>query len=787
MLKEHNEPAVHVSNLRLKFPGESSFILKDLSFAVPQGQKVLLLGPSGCGKSTLLQVLSGIIPHSVEVPLKYDKIQLPASWGFIFQDPDTQFGLPFVDEELAFVLENLQVPREQMEKDMRGVLERVGLQLNDLHIPIQSLSQGMKQRLALASVLLLDPDVLFLDEPSALLDPEGTVQIWDTVKEIGADRTLIIVEHKIEQIVDWVDRVVLFNDKGEIIADGSAVHIFHNHHDKLLEYGIWHPSIWEDYTRSSTYCHMKEGRQTSCMRVKDQTEELLQLSDFTGYHQDVAKITIPHATVHTGDWITVVGENGAGKSTLLLSLMQLLRTTGTYLIQGEEVGQQKNRRWFSRLRSICKEAPSSKLGFVFQNPEMQFITNSIREELTHSLRQSKVPAERIDQEVTRMLKKFDLHMNDERHPYQLSIGQKRRLSVATAIVNEQLILLLDEPTFGQDAKNTMIILEMLERLRSRGIAIVMVTHDPHIVEYFATEVWTVENGVLARLESAAAIAATTTSAAVTATVTKADPAHTQTSTGRSSRLTFAPDKLTWAHRVNPALKFTIFLVLLLIVLFNHNLDLARNQMIGSFLILFLCSGYRWRRLGLFLTPFLFMFISSSSTMILFGKGEHVWWQWGLMRISEESFHSGLLIGLKTITFGMLGMFFTLTSKPILLFYSLMQQFHLPPKYGYSFIASIRLLPAVWEEIWIRSNALRVRGVRYARGMKGLYERFSLYAVPMLAQSIRRAQRVAIAMEAKRFQMKASRTYYYVTTYSSVDFVFILIMIGFVWFSYLGAQ
>ncbi|WP_442603192.1 ATP-binding cassette domain-containing protein [Paenibacillus sp. KN14-4R] len=768
MLKEHNEPAVHVSNLRLKFPGEASFILKDLSFAVPQGQKVLLLGPSGCGKSTLLQVLSGIIPHSVEVPLKYDKIQLPASWGFIFQDPDTQFGLPFVDEELAFVLENLQVPRERMEKDMRGVLERVGLQLNDLHMPIQSLSQGMKQRLALASVLLLDPDVLFLDEPSALLDPEGTVQIWDTVKEIGADRTLIIVEHKIEQIVNWVDRVVLFNDKGEIVADGSAVHIFHNHHDKLLEYGIWYPSVWEDYTRSSTYRHMKDGRQSSRMHAKGQTEELLKLNDFTGYHQDMAKITIPHAIVHTGDWITIVGENGAGKSTLLLSLMQLLRTTGAYRIQGEEVGQQKSRRWFTRLRSIRKEASSSKLGFVFQNPEMQFITNSIYEELAHSLRQSKVPAERIDQEVTTMLKKFDLHMNDERHPYQLSIGQKRRLSVATAIVNEQLILLLDEPTFGQDAKNTMIILEMLERLRSRGIAIVMVTHDPHIVEHFATEVWTVEKGVLA-------------------TATIAAPANTQTSTGRSSRFTFAPDKLTWAHRVNPALKFTIFLVLLLIVLFNRNLDLAWNQMIGSFLILFLCSGYRWRRLGLFLTPFLFMFISSSSTMILFGKGEHVWWQWGLIRISEESFHSGLLIGFKTLTFGLLGMFFTLTSKPILLFYSLMQQFHLPPKYGYSFIASIRLLPAVWEEIWIRSNALRVRGVRYARGIKGLYERFSLYAVPMLAQSIRRAQRVAIAMEAKRFQIKASRTYYYVTTYSSVDFVFIIVMVCFVWFSWLVAQ
>src|SRR5690625_652372 len=189
--------SIKLDNLRLKFPGEQSLLFKSLSLHIPPGQKVLLLGPSGSGKSTLLQVLSGIIPETVDMPMKADEIQLPRSWGFVFQDPETQFCMAYVDEELAFVLENLQIPRAEMETHMRNILADVGLHFDDLHTPIDTLSQGMKQRLALASVLLLEPNVLFLDEPTALLDPAGTEKIWENVKQISTDKTVIIVEHKI--------------------------------------------------------------------------------------------------------------------------------------------------------------------------------------------------------------------------------------------------------------------------------------------------------------------------------------------------------------------------------------------------------------------------------------------------------------------------------------------------------------------------------------------------------------------------------------------------------------
>ncbi|MFZ2674670.1 MAG: ABC transporter ATP-binding protein, partial [Trichococcus flocculiformis] len=158
------ERQAYVEKLKLKFPGDAELLFRDLSFSVAEGEKVLLLGPSGCGKSTLLQVLSGLIPQSIEVPMKAEKLVTPASWGYVFQDPDSQFCMPYVDEELAFVLENLAVPREEMAAKIDFALRQVGLELADSHIPIESLSGGMKQRLAIASVLVLDPEVLFLDE-----------------------------------------------------------------------------------------------------------------------------------------------------------------------------------------------------------------------------------------------------------------------------------------------------------------------------------------------------------------------------------------------------------------------------------------------------------------------------------------------------------------------------------------------------------------------------------------------------------------------------------------------
>lgn len=504
------EFAASVRNLRLKFPDEKTFVFKDFSFAVERGEKVLLLGPSGCGKSTLLQVLAGIIPKLVEIPMKCEEQMLPASWGVLFQDPDTQFCMPYVDEELAFVMENRSIPRGEMRPKMQEALDKVGLVLEDLHLPIASLSQGMKQRLALASILLTDPEVLLLDEPSALLDPEGRKQIWEAVRQIAGNRTLIIVEHRIEEVLEQelVDRVVLFDPNGRCLGQGAPAELFARFRKELEQYGIWYPGVWDRYMQKrERQAGYPQGGNAPLLKnqpvpphgespglhreARDHAERspLIELSGFRGLRQGRAVIRVDRAEVYPGDFIAVTGPNGAGKSSLLLSLMGLLPSEGRYLLSGKPMAAKKGRK-----RTVM--AASEKIGFVFQNPEFQFVENQVEREIAFSLREEGASEEEIGARVLEAMERFGLRGLGKRHPYQLSLGQKRRLSVAGAAVTDRPVMLLDEPTFGQDAANTFAILELCEQLCKAGTAVIMVTHEETIAGKIATRKWEVRDGVL---------------------------------------------------------------------------------------------------------------------------------------------------------------------------------------------------------------------------------------------------------------------------------------------------
>jgi energy-coupling factor transport system ATP-binding protein len=403
--------------------------------------------------------------------------------------------MPCVDEELAFVLENQGVPRREMESRMREALSRVGLSFDDLHIPIQNLSQGMKQRLALASVLLLKPEIVFLDEPSALLDPEGTEQIWASIKQSLHDRTVILVEHKINAIVDWIDRIVMLDEQGRIIADGNPDDVFRYHKAELVRYGIWYPAVWDEYLESSRWQEIRANRERSGLSAADcedhvlsqkhKQETVLELEQFEAYRGKQCKLRIDEASVSARSWIAVTGENGAGKSTLLLALTQLIPTAGKYRLRGRAIPEHPKKR----------RVPEG-VALVFQNPEMQVVADTLFDELALPLAKSGWKHDEMAGEVQRLLRYFHLPLEPGRHPYDLSLGQKRRLSVATALAEQASVLLLDEPTFGQDACNTFAILEYLEQLRACGKTIVMVTHDRRVVEHFATEEWVIEKGRL---------------------------------------------------------------------------------------------------------------------------------------------------------------------------------------------------------------------------------------------------------------------------------------------------
>ena len=241
---------------------------------------------------------------------------------------------------------------------------------------------------------------------------------------------------------------------------------------------------------------------------------------------------------------------------------------------------------------------------------------------------------------------------------------------------------------------------------------------------------------------------------------------------------------TWLHRLNPAFKLVFFLSLFLVMLFIHNPNYIANLTFVPLLLVWFSTGHRKKLLLFLMVPFLLLFFSSASSMIFFGQGSTTWWKWGIIHITEESFYRGVHIGFRALNFALLGLLFALTTRPVYLFYSLIQQLKVPPKFAYSFMAAIRILPVMIEEFQQLRAALLIRGVKKKKGLGRVMQSITLYAVPLLSQSIRKAHRIAVAMESKQFNNR-ERTYYYKQTFSKLDVYFVIYMCaGFVlayWF------
>ncbi|PTK55635.1 ABC transporter ATP-binding protein, partial [Staphylococcus nepalensis] len=319
---------------------------------------------------------------------------------------------------------------------------------------VQQLSGGMKQKLAIAETVLQEADTLFLDEPTAMLDVDATEDLWNQIKDMWQEQTVLIVEHKVEHIWEHVDRVILMNHHGEIIADDTPQVILHQHEDLLTEYGVWHPKAW-DHAPEAELLPNKD----ITSRFKYESGEVIRGKK--------TLIQVPELTIGDGEWITITGKNGAGKTTLLESMMQLIKYRGEMSYDGQP------------LHKINEAAKHMYL--VYQNPELQFITNSVYEEIFINF-----SGESANAETEKLIELLNLEAVRDQHPFELSMGQKRRLSVATALSSRADIILLDEPTFGLDSHNTFNLLNLFQQRVAQGQTIIMVTHDPHIIERYPT-------------------------------------------------------------------------------------------------------------------------------------------------------------------------------------------------------------------------------------------------------------------------------------------------------------
>jgi energy-coupling factor transport system ATP-binding protein len=432
----------------------------------------------------LISALAGIIPEHLEAEVN-GEVCCRKDAGVMFQDPDSQFCMLHVDEEIAFSLENRAIPRNEMDKMISDLMDKVGLTV-DKKTPIDTLSGGMKQRLALASLLALEPEVLFFDEPTAQLDPAGRNEIFILLNQLArkTNHTMVFIEHVLDGCIEWMDRVIILNEHGSIIGDGKPKEILLNFTNQMKEAGIWRPKVypekWMEVVRNPS--HPLSIKLSNRIKTKPslitEEEDILLLAENVeiGYGKKIIVRDID-IKIHKGEWISIIGENGSGKSTFLKSLIRLEPIKkGEIYFQDTELKKWSDRELYE------------KAGFVFQNPEHQFITDTVFEEVAFGGRQRNWPEELINTKTNQLLQEFGLETYRNSHPFTLSLGQKRRLSVATMLLFDQALLLLDEPTFGQDEKTARELIKRLKERQEQGTTIVMVTHDMDLVDDFSDQV-----------------------------------------------------------------------------------------------------------------------------------------------------------------------------------------------------------------------------------------------------------------------------------------------------------
>lgn len=468
--------------------GRRRWAVSELDLDIEPGQHVLLLGASGSGKSTLLRGLAGVLGDAEDGEdagaLLIDG-HAPAAVrgraGLVLQDPDAQVVLARVGDDVAFACENLGVPADEIWRRVDEALRAVGLDVPRDH-PTAALSGGQKQRLALAGALAMRPGLLLLDEPTANLDPAGAVAVRDAVVEAASrtGATLVVVEHRVALWAEHIDRVVVLGSDGGVLADGSAERVFGAHGAALTEAGVWVPDVPVAIDP----------------RPRTGTGEVLLSADAVAVGRRPFGERMPRivaagidARLRAGRALAITGANGAGKSTFAMTLAGLVPPASGTVRASASLAAGTGRgdapvRW--RARDLL-----TRIGTVFQEPEHQLLTTRVRDELAVGPRALGLSASEVAARVEPLLERLRLTRLAEVNPFTLSGGEKRRLTVAATLASRPRVLLLDEPTYGQDARTWRELADLVDELRAAGSAIAFVSHDPALVSALADETLTV--------------------------------------------------------------------------------------------------------------------------------------------------------------------------------------------------------------------------------------------------------------------------------------------------------
>ena len=510
------KPVIEFVDFTFQYRAQAKPTLNNINLTIYEGEKVLIVGPSGSGKSTLSNCINGLVPFSNEgeisgslkVKGKETKemsiFELSNSVGTVLQDPDGQFIGLTVGEDIAFKLENDCVSQEEMKEKVKIVSEIVGIDTH-LNSAPYSLSGGQKQRVTLAGVMVGNVDILLFDEPLASLDPatgKSAIELIDEIQK-KTNKTILIIEHRLEDVLHCpVDRIIVV-DNGKIAADITPEELLSS--NLLVETGIREPL----YITALKYAgcnitpemhpeHINTLKIDSCREnlkewyedtVEDEEETsgetILEMKDVKFSYESGKEIL--HGVsfkVNRGEMVSIVGRNGAGKSTISKLICGFYKPTeGQILFNGRDL-----------VNDTIKER-AEKIGIVMQNPNQMISKTMIFDEVALGLKVRGVSEDEIKNRVFETLKICGLYEFRNWPISALSFGQKKRVTIASILVLNPEVIILDEPTAGQDFKHYTEIMEFLKELNQKGVTIIMITHDMHLMLEYTNRAIVLSNGV----------------------------------------------------------------------------------------------------------------------------------------------------------------------------------------------------------------------------------------------------------------------------------------------------
>ena len=779
--------------------GRKNAALSGVDLDIAPGERVLVLGPSGSGKSTLMGGLAGLLGGAEEGEatgtLTVDGVapaQARGRVGLLMQDPEAQVVLARVGDDVAFGMENLGVPREEIWPRVADSLNAVGLDV-PLHHSTTELSGGQKQRLALASILAMGPGLLLLDEPTANLDPSGVAEVRAAVEAVveRTGATMVVVEHRVDVWAPLVDRVIVVAD-GRISADGPLDEVLEQQGDALRERGIWLPG--DDVAA-------EVGPAPEVAPASSEDAPIARVTDLTIGYDKASPVRFGiDLTLERGVSTCIVGANGAGKSTFALTLAGLLPPLeGTVEVETSDGTAGDPHEWSSKQLL-------GRMSMVFQEPEYQFLAATVAEELAIGPRAAGMSEAEIAPLVDEHLEALGLTKLARANPMTLSGGEKRRLSVATALISAPELLILDEPTFGQDRGTWLGLVRLLRAALERGVTLVSITHDPAFVAAMGQRV--VDLGALGRrgggesrgcAESALASpideadsgrasrtsvgsesgdsADAATNGNATGTEVPADDAPASAATAGAARtgvptLSRAPRRGLLA-RTNPVARVLALLVATTPLLITID-PVSAGVALALELALVPLSGVSARSFFLKATPLLLAAPLGALSMLLYASpGGHVYWSFGPAAVSDHSMWLALGIGLRMCALVVPAIALLDRIDPTDMGDGLAQILHLPARPVLAALAGARmtsLMAADWKAL---ERARRARGVGDASRIRS----FLRGSFSLLVFALRRSGKLATTMEARGFGAAGRRTWARPSRLRAADAVLLLVAIA----------